>query len=302
MKNSFPISGVGSLPFKEIEEANKYSRKMDLRYVPQLPLMDKWELMIPQTLRGLGGLKIWDDGTVAIENGAALNTPFIPSKNYLCWKITTADSPTQIKIQITGPGTFCKYVKGAETNLKCVLEAIHHKAKTMIQELNALGSFVIVSFDEPAGIDSNILKQYSKIFALQEDLKCAIGLHCCSDTNWKLVLESPCQFISFDTELSSGSLFANRELLINFFKRGGILAPGIVPTLHFDKFDPDISVNDLWEKLSATLTPQQLQQYAPNIVITASCGHAYRPEKETLQTIAALKDVQHRLRKKLTLD
>ena len=302
MINNFPISGVGSLPFQETESANKYARSMDLRYVPQLPRMDKWELMIPQTLRGLGGLKIWDDGLVTLENGTALITPYAPSENYLCWNCTTADSPAQIKIQVTGPGTLSKYVKGAHTHLEVVIKAIYHKTKTMIEELNSLGTFVIVSFDEPAGIDSNILEYYASLFELQNELKCSIGFHCCSDTDWSLVLESPCRFISFDSALSNNSLFMNRELLIKYFENGGILAPGIIPTLHFDLFDLELVVSDLSNKLSMTLTSEQLVQFAPSIIITASCGHAFRTEKETLETLDVLKEVQQRLRQQLIQD
>jgi len=58
-----PLStGIGSLPHHNIDSALNFSFQCDIPFLPQIPIRNSWEFMIPQALEGLPGLEVENDG------------------------------------------------------------------------------------------------------------------------------------------------------------------------------------------------------------------------------------------------
>ncbi len=66
-KNDFLITGIGSLPHHNIDSAMEYSLRFDIPFLPQMPLRNAWEYMLPQALEGLPGLEISPDGLPCLD-------------------------------------------------------------------------------------------------------------------------------------------------------------------------------------------------------------------------------------------
>ena len=72
-------TGIGSLPFGSVEEALDESYRVDVPYLPQLPLKSSGEYMLPQAMHGMPGVIADKEGMVTLDiDGYAL-----PSDWYL---------------------------------------------------------------------------------------------------------------------------------------------------------------------------------------------------------------------------
>ncbi|MCM0606108.1 MAG: hypothetical protein KA715_08465 [Xanthomonadaceae bacterium] len=60
-------TAIGSLPHPNVDSALEYSFRFDIPFLPQLPIRNPREYMIPQSLSGLPGLKIQSGGMVMID-------------------------------------------------------------------------------------------------------------------------------------------------------------------------------------------------------------------------------------------
>ena len=112
------------------------------------------------------------------------------------------------------------------------------RALAMSRRLKTQGTQPLLFLDEP-GLYGLSLSNPRQVLALQE-LKLLVqalrkegvlvGIHCCSNTDWKAVLSLPIHYLSIDTSLSLGSLLANQEDVIRFLHEGGKLSLGVIPT------------------------------------------------------------------------
>ena len=70
--NRAPLPGlattaIGSLPYTQLELAIQQAFLLDIPYLPQLPLRDPAEYMVPQALDGMPGLRFDKDGNAAVD-------------------------------------------------------------------------------------------------------------------------------------------------------------------------------------------------------------------------------------------
>ncbi len=290
MDRCFPVTGVGSLPFQSIELACDYAAAMDLSYVPQLPQYDSNEFMIPQTLRGLNGFKNISNHKYLIETPTIELDNYRPFLDYCCWNLIAHQSPSALKVQITGIGTILKYVDCADRYSATVCDFIYQKTEAIVKELKKKGIASIICFDEPAGINDELIQRYEKILNLQHIEGTTIGVHCCSDTNWSDLLRSDFRYISYDAILSNKNVFRDGPILKKYLEQGGMIAPGVIPTTELHEFDQKKSQNKFWDQLISVLTKEEIKNYSSNIIITATCGHAYCSEEATNQSLDHLKN------------
>ncbi len=61
------FTGIGSLPHPNIDSALAYSFRHSLPFLPQIPLRNPWEYMIPQALENLPGLEVDAQGMAQIH-------------------------------------------------------------------------------------------------------------------------------------------------------------------------------------------------------------------------------------------
>lgn len=71
MKTDSPLkfftTGIGSLPHQHYDAALQHSLEYDVPFLPQIPIRNPWEYMIPQALDGLPGLQVKSDGSTSLS-------------------------------------------------------------------------------------------------------------------------------------------------------------------------------------------------------------------------------------------
>ncbi len=60
-------TAIGSLPHHNVDAALACSFQTSIPFLPQIPIRNPWEYMIPQALEGLPGLQISDDGSAELD-------------------------------------------------------------------------------------------------------------------------------------------------------------------------------------------------------------------------------------------
>jgi methionine synthase II (cobalamin-independent) len=77
---------------------------------------------------------------------------------------------------------------------------------------------------------------------LRERSDALIGIHCCGNTDWSMVIEAEPNIINFDAFDYMDHFLLYRKEIVRFLKMGGILAWGVVPTTNLSE---DQSVDTL---------------------------------------------------------
>jgi hypothetical protein len=126
----------------------------------------------------------------------------------------------------------------------------------------------------------------------------AVGLHCCGNTDWGLLLEAPIDILSFDSYGYFESLRLYEKAVAKFFDRGGWLAWGLVPT-GAEEFKKQ-TADGLWQHFK-----QQVEQLALDLktgpkdilsraLLTPACGMGYLSPDEARRGFKVLADLSLR--------
>lgn len=215
-----------------------------------------------------------------------------------------------VKGQITGPLTFGLSVKDEngrsifynEQMRDVLIKHLQMKALWQISQLLTINSQLatILFLDEPylaaygnaytaisrEEVISSLsevvsgIKNYQSPNHLITQLPVVVGVHCCANTDWSIVLESGIELLSFDAYDYFDSLLLYREAVKKFIENDGILAWGIVPT---DEKVLNESVDSLKKKFLHSL--EQLvkngieeKKLLANFLLTPSCGLGTKSE------------------------
>lgn len=154
-----------------------------------------------------------------------------------------------IKCHVTGPFTFAasltdelnKSLLHDPVYMQVILKAVAMKALWQLDLFKKFGKKIILFFDEPylSGFGSAytpITKEaiVKGLIELANDVKSddvLVGVHCCGNTDWSLFTDvSGIDIINFDAYSFTERLSLYGKDLKIFFKKGGILCWGIVPT------------------------------------------------------------------------
>jgi hypothetical protein len=215
------------------------------------------------------------------------------------------ESSRVLKGQLAGPVTFAGMVKDQDgkpilfdrelTQAACL--GLARKAAWQARKFRELGKDPVIFLDEPylTGFGSAYLPISREevleilgqtIEALREAAggPVAVGLHCCGNTDWGLLLEAPIDILSFDSYGYLESLRLYGQAVAKFFARGGWLAWGLVPT-GADDFR-DETADSLWERFAlqvARLAQEQktgLKEILSRALLTPACGMGYLSPEE----------------------
>ncbi len=334
-------TAIGSLPHHNVDAALAFSFELDIPFLPQIPIRNPWEYMIPQALDGMPGLQVDQDGTALLDydvwlgrsrgfDGKLLDAfshssqpdafdAFEPSSSTcsswqpFLWEIEERGC-TRAKIQIAGPLTAqwsLRLTDGSPADSKPEVAAqiyrlVLARAIAMGRKVAACGAEPLIFLDEPAlfGLNSSNPKH---IIGLQE-LKIVIqalakegfqvGLHCCSDTDWKTVLGLGLNFVSLDTSISLTSFLSAREALAKFALEGGRLSLGVIPTqaAKLGASPQALPVGHLIdyvkEAFAAALpnTPELRTKLLAEALYTPACGLALHSVHASEEVLAALQE------------
>ncbi len=198
-----------------------------------------------------------------------------------------------IKGQSVGPLTFAASIKDragksalSDPNLMDALtKGLAIKALWQVNKLKETGKIPIIFFDEPylSGFGSafspierdEIIRVLGEVFAyLRERVEILIGIHCCGNTDWAMLLESGPNIINFDAFSFMDTFLLYPEALSKFIEKGGIIAWGIVPT---SEYTDTITMEDLSSRLVKGLEYLKeigfsAEQISRQSMITPSCG------------------------------
>ncbi len=161
------------------------------------------------------------------------------------------------------------------------------KARWQIEKLKAFGAPVIIFLDEPglAGFGSSafitvtaeqVRDLFSEVVAAIHSAGALAGIHVCANTDWLLGFQSDFDIINFDAYTYFDRFVIYRKACLDFLKRGGNLAWGIVPTT-----DVESIIAETPEKLAAKLAAQvnelasedmPAEKIISQSIITPSCG------------------------------
>ena len=223
-----------------------------------------------------------------------------------------AAAPAFVKGQVVGPVTFATIVKGLDGKailfdyelLQAVTRGLALKAAWQMAKINDSGRQAIIFFDEPSltGLGSafmqisreEVISLLTEVITIAKETgEAYFGVHCCGNTDWSVLLETPIDILSFDSYEFFDHLTLYDKHLHNFLKRGGYLAWGLVPT---SPTAPAETPEALWAKFTRqvqTLLDRGLdrQMLLSQSLLTPACGLGYlAPAKATaaLATLAAL--------------
>jgi methionine synthase II (cobalamin-independent) len=259
-------TGMGSLPHTAVAEAVDavFASSPDLPYWPQLPKVSTREGMTDQAAVGLPGLRIEEGGRLrlvqdeafleGVENlltayeGVDASEAAIPGESAAGFEPFIAAARSrhvkEAKGQIAGPITVGMAILGEDGNpilyddtlREVLLKFLHLRVKWQAARITEAGAAPVIFVDEP------FLASYGTPFFgwSQEQVREALeavtsgaavtGSHCCSNTDWSILLSSRLQIVSFDAFSFAANFLVYRDALTKFLARGGNLAWGIVPT------------------------------------------------------------------------
>ncbi|OGP69211.1 MAG: hypothetical protein A2Z73_04530 [Deltaproteobacteria bacterium RBG_13_60_28] len=225
----------------------------------------------------------------------------------------SAKAPVQaLKGQLSGPVTFAGMVKDPEGKpilfdrelTQAVCQGLARKAAWQAQKFRDLGREAVIFFDEPylSGFGSaylpisrgevmDLLTQ--TLAAVRQAGPVTLGVHCCGNTDWSMLLETPIDILSFDSYGYFDSLRLYEKALQGFWARGGRLAWGLVPTgedLHEETGE------SLWQRFQ-----EQVQQLArqgaatkeilSRSLLTPACGTGYLSPEAATRVLALLAEL-----------
>lgn len=155
-----------------------------------------------------------------------------------------AGAHVALKGQVTGPISWGLVVVDQnrrpllydEIMADAIAKHLRLKAAWQEQKLKAFAPQTIIFVDEPymssygSGFISlsrgQVLTLLGEVFAGIAGLK---GVHCCGNTDWSVLLETPVDILSLDAYEYAESLALYPDAVAAFLERGGTIAWGIVP-------------------------------------------------------------------------
>ena len=223
-----------------------------------------------------------EDWGISSENAAGLHA-------YLARK-EALGAALAVKGQVTGPISMGLQVTDQalrpilydEVLADALAKHLRLKASWMERELRRTNENAIVFLDEPYlsafGSAFISLSREQIISALEEvfsGLTCLKGVHCCGNTDWSVLLETSVQVLNLDAHGYAESLSLYPEAVRNFYRRGGIVAWGVVPQEADAIAAATVEgllgrLESAWGLLTAKGIPQD--DILAGCLITPSCG------------------------------
>lgn len=227
-----------------------------------------------------------------------------------------------LKGQTTGPVTFCTGLVDQDgraifynDQLRDV--AIKHlamKARWQTKKMAEIGGQPIMFFDEPglAGLGTSafititkedIVACLGEVFDSVKTEGGLTGVHVCANTEWPVIFESGVDIISYDAYSYFDRLVLFGDHLVKFFKDGGILASGIVPTtpelIDVEQID---SLVTKWFEQTNQLVALGIDEKTvfEQTLITPSCGTGTVTVAQAEKVLQMTRGVSQKVRQKLS--
>ncbi len=208
-------------------------------------------------------------------------------------KCRKKDNPF-IKVQVTGPITYLiSLTKKDKQSMifddeiaEAITIGLAMKGLWQAGEIKKAGKIPILFFDEPslwglgsaylAVSDEKVSFLLSSLidFIKERNKDLLLGIHCCGNTNWKIIFESGVEIVSFDSYSFGEKLTLYPEEIKKFLQNGGFLAFGVTPSAEYRE---GISEDELYKKFTSILEEFDKKGISSDlilesIIITPACG------------------------------
>jgi len=183
------------------------------------------------------------------------------------------------------------------------------KAAWQAEQFRQAGREAVIFFDEPflTGFGSAFLpvsrEEITTILtevlnAVREPGPVTVGVHCCGNTDWALLLDTPIDILSFDSYGYFDHLLLFEKSLAAFLDRGGYLAWGLVPT--GDDLAQETG-DSLWQRFTSQVerladTGLGLHKVLNHSLLTPACGLGYLSPEAATRALEILGEMGHRAR------
>lgn len=225
-----------------------------------------------------------------------------------------AQPPKRLKGQVVGPLTFLQAAKDHQGRMVLHLPDLAQACARGLglagawQALNlpSTGARPLIMIDDPGfylvgsaflGLTrAEAMDLLNQTAAPIRQAGALVGVHCCANTDWSMLLEAEVDVLSFDAHGYGESLILYARQAADFLERGGVLAWGVVPTT---AFSPDITAEGLLARLGELKSglikggadPVRVEEQA---LLTPACGLGAL-DRETAVAVIDLLDEVHGL-------
>jgi methionine synthase II (cobalamin-independent) len=229
----------------------------------------------------------------------------------------SGQSAMAIKGQVTGPISWGLTVTDEnrrpvlydEVLADAVAKHLRLKAAWQERELRKLVPQTIIFVDEPymsaygsafVAIDRDLV--VSLLSETMAGIQGLVGVHCCGNTDWSILLETPMDILNFDAYGYAESLALYPQAVHAFLRRGGAIAWGIVPALEEEAIWRE-SVASLTERLVAAMhllvkKGLPLDDLLAACLVTTSCGLRGRTEAAAERALELVAGVSREMRRR----
>lgn len=342
-EGNFLPTGIGSLPFREPDRALEIVLKTtpDIPYWPQLVQTGFNENMYVQFAHDLPNVTVDSANKnlyVKSNRGSRKNEEEILS-NYISGNVgffrydpayfsglysllkhEGRHKAFAVKGQVTGPLSLGLQITGEDKKpifydrnfMEVLTKTLCMKARWQEEKLRKISSTTIISVDEPylGSIGSgyltlrreDVLSSLEEVLASISGLK---GLHCCSNTDWSLVLEASIDIVFFDAYSDANNLLLYINEVKEFISRGGNIAWGIVPNQSENLAAED--VHTLEKRFNTLIDKMEEKGIKRDDVIhqslvTTSCGLGNLSESEAMKALGIQQTLSSNIRRKCGLE
>ncbi len=329
------ITSIGSLPLTNVDEAIDlvFGCCPEIPFWPQLPKRSFYEGMYVQCLENVPSVVMNEaQGTVYVDTAAtdgieqfyddvqaanpgrfAISQNAAPGFYRLLERLGEVGSRAKfIKTQLTGPFTLGIGLKDREGKpiiydsayFDIIKQALHMKAEWMIATIKRAypDKGIILFFDEPAmtsfGSAFVSVSKEDVVSLFREvtgGLDAKVGVHCCGNTDWSVLLNAGVGLINYDAFNFMETLFYFRDELTSFLSAGGRIAPGIVPSSGEELAGMTAEkLEERWRQFE-TLTGRVAGSAQGEVIVTTACGLGSLEEADARRALSLLGELQTRV-------
>ncbi|MEA2016741.1 MAG: hypothetical protein U9O59_08620 [Actinomycetota bacterium] len=246
-----------------------------------------------------------------------ISSEYLKSFYPMLEKCRGRDNPF-VKVQITGPITYLiSLTKKDKQSMifddefaEAVTLGLAMKGLWQVQEVKKIGKVPLLFFDEPSlwGLGSAYLavsdEKVSFLigsfidFIRERENDIILGLHCCGNTNWRIVLDLGIDILSFDSYSFGKKLALYPDGVKNFLKRGSFLSFGLVPTAEYKE---GITEEELYKKFLSVLEKFEKEGISKkdilkSIIFTPACGMGTMSNEESKRVFKLTESLAKRIK------